>query len=379
MTRRAIFEEVGGTRAEAVVAAEAAAARRGRKREWRRGIAGWLWSLVALVAVMVVVGGLTRLTDSGLSITVWDPVMGAIPPLSQADWDAAFDLYKTTTEFQEQNHWMTLDDFKPIFWWEWGHRFLGRVIGLVWAVGLLVFLAARAIPKGWTWRLVVPGLLGGVQGAVGWWMVSSGLVGRLDVASYRLALHLGLAFVIFMLLVWLAFRIRLEPAEALKARRRRAGGMGWAGAVAGLAFLQILVGALVAGIDAGRGYVDWPLMQGQFLPDESFDLVPLWRNFFENPALVQFTHRMLGYLLVVVGLVAAWRLGATRHPVIRRRGWLVAAAILAQAAWGVVTVMNAAAPEIAIWHQAGALVVMGLIVWTKFAIAYPPEQRIARG
>ncbi|MEM6422275.1 MAG: COX15/CtaA family protein, partial [Pseudomonadota bacterium] len=245
MTKRAVFEEVS-----AASGAEAPAAKVKHRRRHDAGargpIAVWLWSLAALVVVMVLVGGLTRLTDSGLSITVWDPVMGAIPPLSQADWEEAFALYQTTTEFQEQNNWMTLADFKPIYWWEWGHRQLGRFIGLVWAIGLGVFLALRLVPRGWTGRLVIPGLLGGVQGAIGWWMVSSGLVGRLDVASYRLATHLGLAFVILGLLVWYARRIRLDETAAMQARRRRAGGRGLVMTFAALGFAQILVGALVA-------------------------------------------------------------------------------------------------------------------------------------
>ncbi|MCL5777274.1 COX15/CtaA family protein [Limibaculum sp. FT325] len=372
MSKRAIFEDVTGGKAPAPAA-------RARSREARGAIAVWLWLLAALVAVMVLVGGLTRLTDSGLSITVWDPVMGALPPLSEADWIAAFEAYQTTTEFQVQNHWMTLEDFKPIFWWEWGHRFLGRVIGLVWAVGLAGFLIARAVPRGWLGRLILPGLLGGVQGAVGWWMVASGLTGRLDVASYRLALHLGLAFVIFMLLVWLAMRIRLDEVEALKARRRRVGGMGWAGSLMALVFAQILVGALVAGIDAGRGYVDWPLMQGQFLPSESFDLVPLWRNFFENPALVQFVHRMLGYLVLAWAIAAAVGLARRGHAGIRARGLWVAGAVLAQVVVGIVTVMHASPAHIAIFHQAGALVVVFLLMRAKFALSFPAEERIARG
>ncbi|MEM8597983.1 MAG: COX15/CtaA family protein, partial [Pseudomonadota bacterium] len=255
MARGAIFEEVATTRTEAEAAAERARAKQpkitGPGQGARAAIAAWLWLLAALVSIMILVGGLTRLTDSGLSITVWDPVMGAIPPLSASDWDAAFEMYKTTTEYQEQNNWMTLDDFKPIYWWEWGHRQLGRFIGVVWAIGFFGFLAARKIPRGWTMRLVIPGALGGLQGAIGWWMVSSGLVGRLDVASYRLALHLGLAFAILALLVWLARRIHLPEAEAMQARRRRRGGLGllrWVGVLLGL---QILFGALVAGIDAG--------------------------------------------------------------------------------------------------------------------------------
>ncbi|MEL7349103.1 MAG: COX15/CtaA family protein [Pseudomonadota bacterium] len=375
MKKGAVFEEVA---ADSAAQAPTRATPPRRASGGARGpIAAWLWTLAALVVVMILVGGLTRLTDSGLSITTWDPVMGAIPPLSDADWEEAFALYQTTTEFQEQNHWMTLDDFKPIYWWEWGHRQLGRFIGLVWAVGLGAFLALRLVPKGWTGRLVIPGLLGGVQGAIGWWMVSSGLVGRLDVASYRLATHLGLAFVILGLLVWYARRIVLEETEVLQARRRRTlQGKGLLLAFASLGFLQILVGALVAGIDAGRGYPDWPLMLGQFIPPDPMILDPWWRNFFENAGTVQFVHRMLGYLVLLVGLAAGWALWRRREAAIRWHGAAIALGVLAQTVIGIVTVIHAAPLEIAIWHQGGAVVLTMITVSALFALAYPPQTKI---
>ncbi|MHA1529273.1 MAG: COX15/CtaA family protein [Alphaproteobacteria bacterium] len=374
MSKRSIFEDVGDGKTTPAAVAPA------RSREARGAIALWLLGLALLTAAMVLVGGLTRLTDSGLSITEWAPVMGALPPLSEVDWQAAFKAYQGTTEFQEQNAWMTLADFKAIFWWEWGHRLLGRLIGGVWLVGFLGFLLGRRIPAGWTGRLILPGVLGGLQGAVGWWMVVSGLTGRLDVASYRLALHLGLAFVIFMVLIWLALRIRLDDVALLKARRRRLPAlMGVAGALIVLVFLQILTGALVAGIDAGRGYVDWPLMQGQFLPGESFGMRPLWVNFFENPALVQFVHRMLGYLVLAFAIVFALRCGRSGHGATRNLGRWAGVAILAQVLIGIVTVMHASPLGIALAHQAGALVVVAVLIRAKFEIAYPGEQRIARG
>ncbi len=370
MSKRAIFEEVG-TATPAPARAHAAA-----RPPARGAIAVWLWALAALVAAMILIGGMTRLTDSGLSITVWDPVMGAVPPLSEADWEAAFAAYQTTTEFQEQNHWMTLEDFKPIYWWEWGHRQFGRLIGLVWAVGLLGFLVAGAIPRGWTWRLVLPGALGGVQAAVGWWMVVSGL-DQLDVASYRLALHLGLAFVIFMLLVWYAQRIRLEPVALLQARRARPPGAGaWTLVLAVALFAQILVGALVAGIDAGRGYVDWPLMQGRFFPEGALALEPWWRNLFESSGFVQFVHRMLGYAVLLLALVVAWRLARMGLVALRRRALWVAAAVLAQVAGGIVTVMHASPWEIAIFHQGGAVLLVLLLLRARFAALYPAGQKI---
>ena len=373
MSTRSVFEDVGGTaddvaKAQAVVKGPDPA---------RKGIFIWLMLLAFLVAIMVLVGGATRLTDSGLSITEWAPVMGAVPPLSATDWDAAFAAYQQTTEFKEQNNWMTLADFKPIYWWEWGHRFLGRFIGLVWFIGFVWFLARRAIPEGWTGRLLLPGILGGVQGALGWWMVASGLTDRVDVAPYRLAAHLGLAFVIFALLLWYALRIRKDSVETLQARRRREPGlMGWTTILGVLVFIQILSGALVAGLDAGRGYVDWPLMEGNFLPPESFDLLPIWLNIFENPALAQFDHRMLAYLIIVVAALFVWRMGKSGHNKTRAWGRRVGIVVVAQVVLGIVTVMNAAPLGLALVHQALALVLIGAIVHARFEVAYPSDQKI---
>ncbi len=199
---------------------------------------------------------------------------------------------------------MSLSEFQVIYWWEWGHRQLGRVIGLVWAVGFVGFLVARQIPPGWTGRLFFLGVLGGLQGAIGWWMVSSGLgEGMLDVASYRLAIHLGLAFAILGLIAWYIFRLGRAQTDLLQAQRARERKLwGMSTGVMHLAFVQILLGALVAGIDAGRGYTDWPLMAGGLLPPGIFEIEPLWRNFFENDGLVQFMHRVvfiLYFLLVL--------------------------------------------------------------------------------
>ncbi|HET7410049.1 MAG TPA: COX15/CtaA family protein [Paracoccaceae bacterium] len=371
MAKRSVFEEVGERRA--------APAPRPARAPARGAIAAWLWLLAALVAVMVLVGGATRLTDSGLSITEWAPVMGVVPPLSDADWEAAFAAYQQTTEFQKQNSWMTLEDFRPIFWWEWVHRFLGRAIGVVWLTGFAGFLIARAVPPGWTGRLVLPAGLGALQGAVGWWMVVSGLSGRLDVAPYRLMAHLGLAFAIFVLLVWLALRVRPDEVATLAARRRRIGRvMTWTTWLGALAFVQILSGALVAGLDAGRGYVDWPRMEGNWIPPESFDLSPVWVNAFQNPALAQFDHRIIGYLLLAVTAVFVWQGMRTRHRAVRRWVAITGAAILAQAVIGVTALMHASPLGLALLHQAGALAVTFLIVRTRFAAGYPPEQRIER-
>ena len=376
--RRALFEEVAADAPRAPASRPGEA--EGRRRRARRWISAWLLLLAALVAAMVLVGGLTRLTDSGLSITEWRPVTGAIPPLSAEDWQAEFDKYRQIPQYQLVNRGMSLEEFKVIYWWEWGHRQMGRLIGLVWAVGFFGFLAFRRIPPGWTVRLLIPGVLGGVQGAIGWWMVASGLEGEMiSVASYRLATHLGLAFVILGLLLHYAFLLRRDAAELVAARRRRLGGPRVFGQVLlGAAFAQILLGALVAGIDAGRGYVDWPLMGGEFLPSESFDYQPLWTNFFENPALVQFNHRMLGYALFLLGLGWWVRALVAGHAGLRLQAHAVMAVLTLQMVVGVVTVLNAAPLHWAILHQGGALLLWALLIRALFETGWPAEERIAR-
>ncbi|MEL7152729.1 MAG: heme A synthase, partial [Pseudomonadota bacterium] len=311
--KRSIFEEVGET-----TRTEATTGVIDKGRSGSRGaIRIWLMILFGLVVVMIAVGGLTRLTDSGLSITEWRPLTGAIPPLSQADWESEFALYQQIDEFRIQNQWMTLDDFKVIYWWEWGHRQLGRVIGLVWATAFLWFLIRRQIPVGWTPRLLLLGGLGGAQGAIGWWMVASGVTqgeGMVDVASYRLATHLGLAFVILGFIAWYTMLLGREERELMQARRaKEAKPFSMATGLMHFAFLQILIGALVAGIDAGRSYTDWPLMGGQVFPATAFNLEPVWRNFFESPGLVQFLHRIAGYLLAVFAVIVWLRGRRSAH------------------------------------------------------------------
>ena len=373
MSKRSVFEDVGGTKAEQIAVHAPAKTR----EPWRKALFVWMMILALLVAVMVLVGGATRLTDSGLSITEWAPVMGALPPLSDADWQMAFDAYKSTTEYQEQNSWMTLSDFKPIYWWEWGHRQLGRVIGLVWLTGFLIFVLARRVPEGWTARLLLLGVLGGAQGALGWWMVASGLTGRLDVAPYRLAAHLGLAFAIFMLLLWYALKIRRDAVQTLTARRRReAGPMFWCGVMISLVLLQILSGALVAGLDAGRGHIDWPLMEGAFFPVDALEMTPVWINAFENPALAQFNHRMIAYVIAAVSLIFTWRMARSGHAKIKAWGWRVMAVVVAQVVMGIITVINAAPLGLALVHQALALILVGALIHARFETAYPGEQKI---
>lgn len=369
--KRAIFEEVATDRPQAATP-QGGLIDKGTSGA-RGAIRAWLMVLFAMVMVMIAVGGLTRLTDSGLSITEWRPLTGAIPPLNEADWQAEFAKYQQIPQFQIQNRWMELDDFKFIYWWEWGHRQLGRVIGLVWGLGFLGFLLARKIPTGWTPRLLFIGTLGGLQGAVGWWMVASGLTGSMtSVASYRLATHLGLAFIILGFIAWYVFQLGRSERDLLQARRAKEDKLfrlstGWMH----FAFLQIILGALVAGIDAGRSYTDWPLMGGQVIPPNPFMLEPLWTNFFENPGLVQFIHRVSGYLLLIFGIVVWLRGRKSAHGATRQAFTLAFGALVAQIVLGIVTVMTGAIWEIAIAHQILAVILWVLILRARHLSAYP--------
>ena len=374
--KRSIFEEVGEgeTRRETPKGGMIDAGRRGA----RGGIRAWLMILFALVVVMIAVGGLTRLTDSGLSITEWKPVTGALPPMSAEAWQVEFDKYRAIPEYQLQNKGMSLSEFQFIYWWEWGHRQLGRVIGLVWAVGFFGFLVTRKIPPGWTGRLFLLGVLGGAQGAIGWWMVSSGLEGEmLDVASYRLATHLGLAFVILGFIAWYAMLLGREERELMQARRARERklfglGTGWLH----FAFLQILIGALVAGIDAGRSYTDWPLMAGGILPPDFWIAELGLRNFFENPGLVQFIHRVTGYLLLAFGIMVWLRGRRSAHAATRAAFSAAFIALCAQVVLGIVTVLYIAAWQVAIVHQVLAVVLWVLILRARFLAQYPRAQSV---
>ncbi|MGV6848308.1 MAG: heme A synthase [Marinibacterium sp.] len=382
--KRSIFEEVGS---EGPAAAEAAANAAGAIDRSRKGARGavrvWLGLLFVLVVAMIAVGGLTRLTDSGLSITEWRPVTGALPPLTEADWQSEFEKYQAIDEFRIQNQWMELADFKQIYWWEWGHRQLGRVIGLVWAIGYAGLFLGRAIPPGWAGRLAIPGLLGAVQGAIGWWMVSSGVTqgeGMLDVASYRLATHLGLAFVILGILAWFMMKLARPERDLIQARRM--GERKLYGLSTGLlhfAFLQILIGALVAGIDAGRSYTDWPLMGGQIFPPNAVFLDPLWRNFFESPGLVQFIHRVTGYLLAAFGVVVWLRGRNSAHPRTRAAFHLVLAVLALQIFLGILTVLYGAPWTVAIVHQFVAVVLWTAILRARFLSRYPIATSLREG
>lgn len=376
MARRAIFEDTESASPpppRAGIEAPSAA---------RRAIRLWLWLMFALVVAMIALGGMTRLTDSGLSITEWRPLAGALPPMNAADWQAEFDRYRQIDQYQLRNSGMTLEAFKAIYWWEWSHRQLGRLIGLVWALGFLWFWVRRQIPAGWTGRLVLPGVLGGLQGAIGWWMVASGITqgeGVTTVASYRLAVHLGLAFVILGVLAWYALLLGRSDAALLMARRgREARLFRLSTGLMHFAFLQILLGALVAGIDAGRGYTDWPLMGGHWLPPAMGELTPLWRNLFENDGTVQFIHRVSGYLLAAFTLLVWLRGRASVHGTTRRAFLAVALVLAGQIALGVFTVLNGAPMLLGIAHQLTAVLLWVLILRARHLALYPIATTIRR-
>ena len=373
---RAIFEEVSSKDkgSNAPVTGGIDAARRGA----RGFLKGWLIVLFALVVMMIAVGGLTRLTDSGLSITEWRPVTGAIPPMNAADWASEFEKYQEIPEYQLQNKGMSMSEFKVIYWWEWGHRQLGRFVGLVWAIGFFGLLATRQMPVGWTGKAALLGALGGSQGAIGWWMVSSGLDnGMLDVASYRLATHLGLAFVILGVIAWYVLQLSRSDGALIQARRLGEPLLAKLAIVLiALTGLQILMGALVAGIDAGRNYIDWPLMAGGFLPPDLFTLEPLWRNFFEDDGLVQFMHRMTGYILFGFGIFIWLRARRSPNTQTRFAFNLVLAMMTVQMVLGIVTVMKSSPWELAIVHQFGAVVLWVLVLRARFLAIYPLAQSV---
>jgi cytochrome c oxidase assembly protein subunit 15 len=382
--KRSIFEEVGAA-GTAPTAPQGGVIDAGRRKGARGAIRLWLMLLFVMVMAMIAVGGLTRLTDSGLSITEWRPVTGALPPMNEAAWMVEFEKYKTIPEYQLQNKGMSLSEFQFIYWWEWGHRQLGRTIGLVWFLGFFGFLITFKIPTGWTGRLFGIGVLGGLQGAIGWWMVSSGLSGdRLDVASYRLATHLGLAFVILGFIAWYVYLLGRDERALLQARRSREDKLFRMGTgLMHFAFLQILLGALVAGIDAGRAFPTWPSMNGEFFPSEAFYVpdgqggsLPIWHAFFENPGLVQFMHRMSGYLLFAFGVVAYLKARKSPNPETRGAFTLMFGAMLGQVALGIFTVLTVARWEVAISHQILAVFLWALIIYARFNAAYPKSVSI---
>lgn len=372
MAKRPVFEEVSDPTASSRPVATTGMIDTAPKGA-RRAIRIWLMILFVMVTAMIALGGATRLTDSGLSIVEWAPVTGTLPPMTDADWQAEFQAYQQIPQYQQLNPNMDLTGFKQIYWWEWSHRLLGRMVGLVWAIGFFGFLLTRRIPTGWTPRLLGVGVLGGLQGAIGWWMVSSGLVeGMTSVASYRLAIHLGLAFVILGLIAW--YVLLLGRSEADTVRARRAGEpklFSMSTGLMHLAFVQILIGALVAGIDAGRTYTGWPTMGGEWIPAAIWEPALGWRNLFENPALVQFIHRMAGYLLTIFAIVVWMRARKSPHPVTRGAFTVMLVMVAVQVGLGIMNVLHASPLPLALTHQIGAIALFVLIIRARYNARYP--------
>ncbi len=322
----------------------------------RRSVRIWLFTVAVLIFAMVLVGGATRLTESGLSIVEWKPITGTVPPLSDAAWQAEFEKYQTIPQYQRLNRGMTLAEFKLIYWWEWAHRLLGRLIGVVFLLPFLWFLWRGSIEPGWRASLWAIFGLGALQGAVGWWMVASGLTERVNVSQYRLAFHLTLACAIFALVVWTMRR--LVPATPPPAPTRlRATALG----LLVLVLCQIYWGALVAGLRAGLLYNTWPLIDGGLVPAASslFFREPWWRNLFENPLTVQFIHRGIAYVLLITALmhaVDAARAGRAGLSLV------LAAAITIQAALGITTLLHQVPIILALAHQGMAILVLAIAV-----------------
>src|SRR6478672_8743260 len=314
----------------------------------------WLGLVALLIVAMILVGGATRLTDSGLSITEWKPATGAIPPMSDGAWQAAFDAYQKIPEYLELKRGMSLDEFRSIYWWEWGHRFLGRLIGVAFLLPFLAFWIAGYIPRALLPRLAGLFVLGGLQGAVGWYMVKSGLVTRVDVSQYRLAAHLGIAVAILGYTLWLIFD--LGPRQRSAARSESRPPTWVVATVLALVYLQILAGGIVAGIDAGFGYNTWPLINGAFVPNGLGEAQPWYLNLFENPLTVQFDHRMLGYTVVLATIAqAAWLAFGRKDPELITSAFILMCFALLQATLGVWTLLLSVPIALGLAHQAGAM------------------------
>lgn len=317
-----------------------------------KAISIWLYFVAALVFIMIVVGAITRLTESGLSMVEWRPLIGFIPPLNDEDWSRVFELYKQSPEFQKKNFWMGMDDFKRIFFWEWFHRLWGRVIGLAYGLPFFYFLFTKKIPSGYHLKLFGLLILGGLQGALGWYMVKSGLVDMPAVSHYRLAAHLAVAFLILCLLVYTALSIKGAPRNPLPKL--------YAHSWIGLGFLVITIfwGAYVAGLDAGLVYNEFPKMGAGLMPQEMWHLQPWWVNFFENIPAVQFTHRWLGITTALV------LISVTIHGAKKKAGWqfhALGTLVILQVGLGIGTLLSGVSMHIAVTHQAVAALLLILI------------------
>lgn len=332
-------------------------------------MARWLFACCVFVFAIIVVGGITRLSHAGLSITEWQPIVGTIPPLSAADWEEAFAKYRETPEYQQVNRGMSLDAFKSIFWWEYVHRLLGRLIGLVFIVPLAVFALRGRIPHGYGWKLAGLFVLGGLQGVLGWFMVKSGLVDDPRVSQFRLTAHLTLAFLILGAMLWLALslvfpeRARTRSADAASARR-------WSIAAVIAVLAMVLTGGFVAGLRAGLAYNTFPLMNGELIPTGIMMIEPWWKNFFWNLATVQFDHRLVALVITIIGAVLVWKVRSSADVPGRARvaGRLFASLLVVQVALGIATVLLAVPLVLGVLHQANAALVFASSLFALHAL-----------
>lgn len=331
----------------------------------RHSVAIWLFLCCGAVVVMIVIGGITRLTESGLSMIEWRPLVGIVPPLSVGEWERVFALYRETPEFRIENPHITLDSFKSIFWWEYIHRLWGRLIGVLFAAGLLWLFLRRRIKKSLLPHLATLFILGGAQGVIGWWMVRSGFADRTDVSQYRLVIHLGLAFFILGYMLWLAFSlIERQTTEQVPAKARRL-----AFAMLGVVSMTVLSGGLTAGLDAGLIYNTWPLIDGGIAPHDLFAEVPIWLNIFENASTVQFDHRFMAYVTLGIVLTLWWKIHrAPNIPRAARAVHMLLAIVFAQVVLGILTLVLVVPLPLAVAHQMGAIALFSTAVWTAHSL-----------
>ena len=333
----------------------------------RRQIGRWLLVCSAAIFVMVVIGGITRLTESGLSMVEWRAFLDAVPPMSEAAWQRLFDLYRETPEFQHKNFWMTMHDFKTIFWWEYIHRLWGRGLGLLFLIPFVWFLVKGRIEKPLLPALLLMFVLGAVQGGIGWWMVKSGLVDRPDVSHYRLAVHLTVAFILHGVVLWVALDL-IRGRLGAPARPASAPLAGWSLALALWILFVVVTGAFVAGTNAGLAYNSFPLMDGHLVPEAYGVLTPYWLNLVENTAAIQFNHRLVATLTLLAALALWWNLRRHADASVRLPANLLALAVAGQYLLGIATLLAHVPVSLGAAHQGGAFLLFTVALWTAHAV-----------
>lgn len=332
------------------------------KTDSHKSVAIWLFCCAAMVFIMVVIGGLTRLTESGLSIVEWHPFTGIIPPLNEHDWQRLYQEYSQYPEFQKVNSWMNVDDFKSIFWLEFIHRLWGRLIGVVFLLPFLWFLAKRSISGTTKWKLAGLFVLGGLQGLMGWYMVKSGLVSRPDVSQYRLTAHFGLALVILIALLWVGFQ-QYSPRKVFD----RLSGRAWL--LLGLIVFTALSGGFVAGTNAGFIYNTFPLMDGHLIPPQIYDYAPVWQAPFEHIETIQWDHRLLAILTFCTIVAFWWRAGKWNLDADQRLAThLLLAAVCLQVTLGISTLLSVVWLPLGVAHQAGAVILISAATFTAYKL-----------